>query len=83
MTVYFKSILAGLIGVLTACALSSLGVMVFSLVALRGESDAAIGWDPISWLRSSTLPWVILLGSFAGGFFWQFRRLSRRSATSS
>jgi hypothetical protein len=83
MVVYAKSILAGLLGVLMASGLAFFVLIVFGLLALRGENDAAIGWDPISWLQSSALLWSILLGSFASGFFWQFRRLSRRSASSS
>lgn len=70
--VYLKSAAVGIIAVFIGMILFVLAMMIyFSLVTKR--TGEAIGWDPVSFVRS-TLGRVIIVVAFVAGFLWEFRR---------
>jgi uncharacterized BrkB/YihY/UPF0761 family membrane protein len=74
--IYLKSIMAGLVTVLSLTVLLSVGIVIRLWVSASKEQGArAIGWDPISVIRPG--PVLIILAVFVAGFLWEFRRASR------
>ncbi|MGE0405243.1 MAG: hypothetical protein AB7O65_03010 [Candidatus Korobacteraceae bacterium] len=74
--IYLKSTVSGLLAVLIIVIASPFVMLPLGILLHRKENgEGAIGWDPLSWLLSSFVPWLILLMVFAAGFFWEFRRL--------
>lgn len=92
-TTYLKSALAGIVAVVLALVLIPVvlllvGVAYFT-IAKAPQTSETIGWDPVSFLHQipviGLLPgWspliVLALLFFAAGFYWQFRRDSRKVA---
>jgi uncharacterized BrkB/YihY/UPF0761 family membrane protein len=74
--IYLKSIMAGLVTVLSLTVLLFVGIVIRLWVSASKEQGAkAIGWDPISLIRPG--PVLIILAVFVAGFLWEFRRASR------
>jgi len=65
--IYLKSALAGIAAVV---ALAILTISVASHPAGNGVAQ----WDPIS--LTSPLTWLVIIGAFLVGFFWEFRRVA-------
>jgi hypothetical protein len=90
---YLKSVLAGIAAlhlalVLVPIALLLVAVVYFLLlVAKESQTNGTVGWDPVS-LRHQVpvigllLGWTPLIALallvFSAGFYWQFRRDSRK-----
>ena len=73
----FKSVLAGLAGVVIAAILGLIVMIVTFIVwAKSHHTESSVGWDPIS-LRHSPIAWAVVLCGFALGFFWEYRRATR------
>jgi hypothetical protein len=80
--IYFKSILAGCVAVFAFAVLAGAGFLAWqywSIYRLTQQADAAGSnwsfnspWISIWWVGTAAL----LI--FAAGFYWQFRRASRR-----
>lgn len=70
--VYLKSVLVGLVAMLLAL-IGFVAVVMFW--ATRGV-QGAVSVDVI-YLVGSPLLWLIVVGGFAAGFWWEFRRASR------
>jgi len=77
--VILKSVLAGIAAVVLL-AITSLFVMGVYLWIRRppdtGADLGAVGWDPISLTKPAT--WLVVVGIFLPGFFWEFLRAMRR-----
>jgi uncharacterized BrkB/YihY/UPF0761 family membrane protein len=74
--IYVKCALAGLLAVLAAAMLLAIVVVVGISIAsssLQSSQAGSVGWDPISLARPFT--WLVVLGIFLVGFFWEFRRV--------
>ena len=75
--IYVKSIVAGLVAIVIAVMMWFIVIMALLIYWSRqmNDTNATIGWDPVSFFRNSgILPWLILLSAFAVGFYWEFRR---------
>lgn len=76
--VFLKSIMVGIATMVSAAICSGIAVIiVLSFKSRNLPEGEAIGWDPVSLLRSSPtawLIWLILLISFALGFWWEYRK---------
>jgi hypothetical protein len=75
--IYIKSILAGIAAVLAVLVIIVLVTFVFPLMLIARTGSGGIG------AVSSGIPVFALLFiplAFAGGFYWEFRRASRRRA---
>jgi hypothetical protein len=77
--IYLKSILAGIAAVLLIFVLFIAAIVVAVLVAQIGTGSGGIG------AVSAGLPLLLMFAlvvvlAFAGGFYWEFRRASRRAA---
>jgi uncharacterized BrkB/YihY/UPF0761 family membrane protein len=74
--IYLKSIIGGVVTVLSLTVLLFVGIVIRLWVSASKEQGAkAIGWDPISLIRPG--PVLIILAVFVAGFLWEFRRASR------
>jgi hypothetical protein len=77
--VVLKSMPAGIAAVVLV-AIASVFVMGVYLWVHRppdtGADLGAVGWDPISLTKPGT--WVVVVGMFLAGFFWEFLRATRR-----
>jgi len=73
--IYLKSIVAGLVAVLSVTVLFVIGVVITLLISAKKEGEGAIGWDPVALFRP--VPMIIVLAIFVAGFVWEFRRVSR------
>jgi hypothetical protein len=75
--VYLKSFAAGIVAVVLAALLVLIAAVVYLNLFFKHAEDQAIGWDPISLVRSS--PWlsVLALLVFLAGYFWELRRATR------
>jgi uncharacterized BrkB/YihY/UPF0761 family membrane protein len=74
--IILKSLAVGLLAVL-ATAMTITILVVVALLALSAgnhSDDTSIGWDPVAFARAP-LAWIIFLLAFAGGFYWQYRRI--------
>ena len=69
--IYLKSLCVGIIAVVMATVLTV--VVGFVYLNAKSKGDGSIGWDPISFARSS-FGWVIMVVAFLIGFIWEFRR---------
>jgi hypothetical protein len=76
--IYFKSIVAGIVAAVAVAVLWILAVFVFPilipLIMSRVSGSGGIGIVSIG--SGSIL--IAALGGFVSGFYWQFRRLSKR-----
>jgi len=74
---YLKCTLAGLVAVIAVAVISPFIMLPIASYLHRDQlhEGEAIGWDPVRLLRTSWVPWVILLIAFAFGFYLQFRRI--------
>ena len=76
--IYFKSILAGCIAVFVFAVLAGAGFLGLQFDELLQQGYAAGSWTFNSpWI---SIWWIFAaaLLVFAGGFYWQFRRASKR-----
>jgi len=76
MRLYFKCVLFGLLGVVIAVGSSLFGVIVWASLKARGGSWSFV-IDPVSFLRSSVMPWIVMLTAFGSGFFWRLSKARR------
>ena len=72
--IYLKSIVAGIIAVVSFAVLVFLCVAVY-MWRMVPKTEGAVGWDPISIVRTG--PLLSILVVFLLGFIWEFRRGSR------
>jgi hypothetical protein len=71
---YIKSILLGFGFVALTMALVLVIAMTALIVFDRESVDGAtIGWDPYAMMQGSMMPWLVLAGAFAVGFFLGLR----------
>jgi hypothetical protein len=78
--VLLKSILAGLVFLVGAAILLLLGAIVFFATVLAPEAGTAVGFDPVSFAKSSPLIWMLAVLVFLLGFSWEYRRAKARQA---
>ena len=76
MRLYFKCVLFGLLGLVIAVGLSLFGVIVWASLKARGGSWSFV-IDPVSFLRFSVVPWIVMLTAFSSGFLWKLSRARR------
>ena len=79
--IYLKSALAGLLAVVALTVVLPIrviaGIVIYT--AIHSPQEGSMGWDPISLVHQSPLPIVaLMIVCFAGGFFWEFRKLPHR-----
>jgi len=73
--VFLKSIMVGVVTMVSAAICSGIAVIIVLAFKSRNLPDGqTINWDPVSLLRSSSTAWLILLISFAFGFWWEYRK---------
>jgi hypothetical protein len=71
---YVKSIFLGFAGIIVmACAVVVVMIASMLLGNRHLPEGTTIGWDPVSWMQQSLLPWLILVTGFAVGFFLGLR----------
>jgi hypothetical protein len=78
--IYVKSVLAGLAAVLTVFAIVFLVTVVAPLFLMMSRAGSG-GIGAVSTgfgISGLAVLIVVALASFAGGFYWEFRRASRR-----
>ncbi len=79
---YLKSALVGLltvvIGSIVFPIVGIVGIVVYT--SMHSASDGtSVGWDPISLAkRPPFFALAFIVVCFASGFFWEFRRLTRK-----
>jgi hypothetical protein len=78
--IYFKSILAGLLAVFVFAVLAAAGSLAWDYWSIY-----RLTWDASGGSFVVNAPWISIwwvcaaaLAIFAAGFYWQFRRASRR-----
>jgi hypothetical protein len=76
--IYFKSILAGLLAVFVFAILAVAGSLAWQFYQLLQQGYAAGSWSFNSNWISIWWYFAAALLIFAAGFYWQFRRASRR-----
>jgi hypothetical protein len=74
--IYFKSILAGLVGaVLAALLMLVLEAAAFVLLASVGRGLASTGSGGIAWMLFPTIPILVFAAAgFVAGFWWTYRK---------
>jgi hypothetical protein len=70
--IYLKSAIAGIVAVFAAAILTLFAIVAYLSIAYRSTGNEAIGWDPVS--LAKPLTWLVVLGIYLAGFFWEFRR---------
>lgn len=80
--IYLKSFLAGIAALLISALLVPVGwilaqILFYMLYKPEGMFRGEVGWDVVSIMRNSVIPWLIILVVFSAGFCWEFRRASR------
>jgi hypothetical protein len=74
--IYLKSVLVGIVAVISAFVVFFVGSVIYlRITTSKEQGDAAIGWDPVSVVRPG--PVLVVLAVFVAGFLWEFRRASR------
>ena len=74
--IFLKSIMVGIATMVSAAICSVIGVIMVLMFKSRDMPDRqTVQWDPVSLSRA----WLMLLisfalGSFALGFWWQYRK---------
>ncbi|MBZ5670467.1 MAG: hypothetical protein LAO04_12145 [Acidobacteriia bacterium] len=76
--IFLRSILAGLLLLVGAAILLLLGTIIISAIAFPPERGTAIGFDPVSMVKYSSLIQVLVVLFFFLGFSWEYRRVSAR-----
>jgi hypothetical protein len=74
--IILKSLAVGLLAVL-ATAMTITVLAIVALLSAGNHREDTIGWDPVAFARAP-LAWIIFLLAFAGGFYWQYRRIVTR-----
>ena len=78
--IYVKSLLVGLLAVPVACfslvIVVVLGLFAYAIIH-RSSEEGAIGWDPVSLVRTTPMIWRIAALVFCAGFVWEYRGLAR------
>jgi TRAP-type uncharacterized transport system fused permease subunit len=77
MMFWLKSILVAAAATIAAVlAVCMVGIAAAGWLARKheGQEGLAVGFDPVSLFRQSSIPWLILLAVFAVTFYWQYRR---------
>jgi hypothetical protein len=78
--IYLKCIIVGIAALVIAAMLFPVvGILLYTLIA-RPPADVAIGFDPVSAVKSPTV-WLIALIVFAVGFYWELHRLRKQTST--
>jgi len=74
---YFKSIFPGLVATILAMflAVDAMAAWLAFISTPNSAEFVFVGWDPMSVARRPTV-WLLLLGAFMIGFWWQRRRLT-------
>jgi hypothetical protein len=62
------------VGVSAAICSAIAVIIVLTLKSRNLPAGQTLDWDPVSLLRSSSTAWLILLISFALGFWWKYRK---------
>lgn len=73
--VFLKSIMVGVATMVSAAI--CLGIAAIIVLAFKSSNlpdGQTLQWDPVSLLRTSSTAWMILLISFALGFWWEYRK---------
>jgi uncharacterized membrane-anchored protein len=79
--VFLKSIMVGIATMVSAAICSGIAMIIVLAFKSRNLPDGqTLQWDPVSLLRSSSTTWLILLISFALGFWWEYRKAKANSA---
>jgi hypothetical protein len=79
--IYLKSFLAGTVTLLISALLIPGCMMVTAILfhkssSAEGKRRAVVGWDVVSIMRNSLIPWLMMLVVFGAGFYWEFRSAS-------
>lgn len=75
---YVKSILVGLlVGTASLLASTVLAIVIVVSQVRQRTPDATVGVD-VRWLMGLPILWIAALVGFGIGFYWEFRRASRR-----
>jgi len=74
-----KSALAGIAAVVALAILTIFVTVVYVSVASHPAGNGVAQWDPIS--LTSPLTWLVIIGAFLVGFFWEFRRVASKQPT--
>ena len=80
--IFLKSIFAGLLAVLIAAIVLPVSVCVYLTWTAHPGNNEAIGFDPISMVRSSPYLWIIPVLVFGLGFYLEYTRLKARQRSS-
>ena len=79
--VFVKSVLVGLLSLLISVVLLVVGVVVVAIAGSTREGETAVAYDIVALWHHFYLPClVVIVGIFALGFFWEYRRLKRKAA---
>jgi hypothetical protein len=70
-----KSAVVGLLFVLGSALLIPILALIAVMMAPPAAVGTALGWDPVSFLKSPT-GWALLALIFTAGFLWECRLLS-------
>jgi hypothetical protein len=70
--VYLKSLVAGIVAVVIAAALSPIVMGIYFFIVYRPGRNEAVGWDPTSFVKQPLI-WAIGMLIFVAGFVWEFR----------
>ncbi len=74
-----KSVFAGLLALFIAAIVLPMTVCVYLTWTVHpAHNEVAIGFDPISLVRSFPSVWIIAVMIFGLGFYLQYRRLKAR-----
>ena len=73
--VFLKSIVVGVATIVSAAICAGIAVIIVLAFKSRNLPDGqTFQWDPVSLLRTSSTAWMVLLLSFALGFWWEYRK---------
>ena len=78
--IYLRSVLAGIVAVLAVCLVIVVlfVVLPLALMVMRSASTGSGGIGAVSTGLVDTPILLLVPLAFAGGFYWEFRRASKR-----
>lgn len=75
--IYLKSTFVGFVALaISAVVFPILGLLIYNLRMAHHYANSVVGWDVFPVVKSPIM-WLYAVLVFAGGFYWEFHRLTK------